>query len=42
MSQAIVTTLKTVDAFHKNCEFLFCDIEASIRQNTLTETLTDF
>ena len=23
MSQAIVTTLKTVDAFHKNCEFLF-------------------
>ena len=41
MSQEIVKALRDVDAFHKNCQLLFHDIESSIRQNTLLETIKD-
>lgn len=41
MSQEIVNALSEVDGFHKDCMLLFNDIVASIRQNTLTDTIKD-
>jgi hypothetical protein len=41
MSQEIVNALSEVDSFHKDCMLLFNDIVASIRQNTLTDSIKD-